>query len=149
MKKMNTLLSLTIIFALLQTGLALKCWSCTFSGNPNKACLKAGTDPAVSNKTFTIENCAGKDPACVKTQMSMSVGGAKFDLTQRMCMQGMKAMAGNCIDQEVPAGQTGQTITANMCACDSDQCNSAPFSSQISVFGMLLPVAFSVINNAF
>lgn len=79
----------------------------------------------------------------------MSVGGTKFDLTQRMCMTGMKAMAGNCIDQEVPAGQTGQTITANMCACDSDQCNSAPFSAQISVLGMLLPVAFSVINNAF
>jgi len=80
--------------------------------------------------------------------MSMSVGGNKFDITQRMCMAGMKAMAGNCIDQEVPV-TAGQTVTANMCACDSDQCNSATFSSQLSVFGMLLPVAFSVINNAF
>ena len=78
----------------------------------------------------------------------MSVGGAKFDVTQRMCMAGLKAMAGNCIDQEVPTG-SGQKVTANMCACDSDQCNSAPFSSQISVLGMLLPVAFSLINYTF
>ena len=57
----------------------------------------------------------------------MNIGGDNIEITQRMCMAGLKAMAGNCIDQEVPVANG--TVTARMCFCDSDLCNSSPLLS--------------------
>ena len=42
-------------------------------------------------------------------------------------MAGLKALAGKCLDQEVPAGNG--TVTSRMCICDSDLCNSTPLVS--------------------
>ena len=50
-------------------GIALQCWKCDFGGDPSKACLKAGADPNIDNKTFTVETCLGQDAGCVKMQM--------------------------------------------------------------------------------
>ena len=57
----------------------------------------------------------------------MKIGGDNIEITQRMCMAGLKAMAGNCIDQEVPVANG--TATTRMCVCDSDLCNSTPLVS--------------------
>ena len=75
----------------------------------------------------------------------MEIANMEFDMTQRMCMPGMKAMAGQCIDQEVP-GPQGKRIKAKLCACDSDLCNSANFNTQVSIFALVLSVTFAVMN---
>ena len=75
----------------------------------------------------------------------MKFADMEFDLTQRMCIAGMKAMAGQCIDQEVP-GPQGKPIKAKLCACDSDLCNSANFSTQVSIFAVVLSITFAVMN---
>ena len=74
--------------------------------------------------------------------------GKKYDIAMRMCMPGLKAIAGRCMSQKVP-GPSGKQIDANMCICDTDQCNSAPFSTQVSLFGMLLPAIISTITFSF
>ena len=65
-----------------------------------------------------------------------------------MCMPGMKPLAGRCMDQEVP-GPSGKKMPVNMCICDTDQCNSAPFNTQVSMFGLLLPTIISAITFSF
>ena len=75
----------------------------------------------------------------------MELAGVELDLTQRLCMVGMKAMAGQCIDQEVP-GPQGKTIKAKVCTCDSDLCNSANFKTQASMFALLLSMIVFVMN---
>ena len=75
----------------------------------------------------------------------MELAGVELDLTQRLCMVGMKAMAGQCIDQEVP-GPQGKTITAKVCACDSDLCNSAPFNIQEPMFVLLVSAIVYLMN---
>ena len=79
--------------------------------------------------------------------MPNPLGGGTVDVTQRKCQDGFKAFAGNCMDQTQAI--MGKQMSVNMCACDSDQCNSAPFSTQISLFGLFLAAMVSAINNMF
>ena len=51
-------------------GLGLECWTCNFSGDPEKGCLLSGSNPNIDNSTYSIDYCSGLDPACVKTEMS-------------------------------------------------------------------------------
>ena len=86
---MNSLLCLTILIAVCKTGkpfinsiskimveisfiegLGLECWTCNFSGDPEKGCLLSGSSPNIDNSTYSIDYCSGLDPACVKTEMS-------------------------------------------------------------------------------
>ena len=46
-----------------------------------------------------------------------------------MCMAGFKEMAGKCMDQIVQEGVDNPNVTAKMCVCDSDLCNSSPSGS--------------------
>ena len=71
--------------------------------------------------------------------------GKQYEMTQRMCMPGMKAMAGQCIDQEVP-GPQGKTMKTKMCACDSDLCNSANFKTELSIFAFVLSITLAMMN---
>ena len=51
-------------------GLGLECWTCNFSGDPEKAYLLSGSSPNIDNSTYSIYYCSGSDPACVKAEMS-------------------------------------------------------------------------------
>jgi len=148
MMKMNSVLSLITILAAVQIGYALKCWTCPLDQNPNKPCLKPDANPNTNASSFQVQECSGNDAACVKSITSAELLGKTFDLAMRMCMPGMKPLAGRCMDQEVP-GPNGKKMRANMCICDTDQCNSAPFSTQLSMFGMLLPAIISAITFSF
>ena len=75
----------------------------------------------------------------------MKFADMEFDMTQRMCIAGMKAMAGQCIDQEVP-GPQGKPIKAKLCACDYDLCNSTNVQTQVSIFALVLSIALAVLN---
>ena len=77
----------------------------------------------------------------------MEIANMEFDITQRMCIPGMKAMAGQCIDQEVPGRPKNvKLLKAKLCACDSDLCNSANFNTQVSIFALVLSIALAVLN---
>jgi len=144
---MNSLLCLLIIASVCQTGFALKCWNCPMDANPTKPCLQA--DPNVNATGFKVETCTGKDPACTKTSAKLSFGGKNFEITARNCQESFKAFAGKCLDNQKIPGPNGQQMETSLCACDSDKCNSAPFSAQMSLFGLLLTTIISAINNTF
>ena len=61
--------------------------------------------------------------------MPNPLGGGTVDVTQRQCMPGMKAFAGNCMDQTQAIMR--KQMSVNMCACDSDQCNSSTIRFRI------------------
>ena len=59
-------------------------------------------------------------------------------------MPGLGGAAGSCIEQNMPVPGTSGNNKVELCACDSDQCNSAPFSSQATLFGVLLPAIIAI-----
>merc|ERR1712055_901988 len=87
---------------------------------------------------FKVETCTGNDPACTKTSAKLTFGGKTFAITARNCQESLKAFAGKCLDNQKIPGPNGQEMETSLCACDSDKCNSAPFSTQMSLFGLLL-----------
>ena len=73
----------------------------------------------------------------------MNLQGTSLKFTSRQCFPGVSILSGKCLAQDIPIEV--QQIKANMCVCNTDECNSAPFSAQASFFGLLLPIIVSMV----
>ena len=65
----------------------------------------------------------------IKMISGMNLLGSDYNIIARQCMEGLGALGGKCIGTEVP-GQGGKSVQAQMCLCNSDQCNTASFPIQ-------------------
>merc|ERR1719436_826157 len=136
---MNILASLVMICALAHGGLALKCWECRGGFEcSTRDPVKAGQDG------FTEEECT-TDEVCYKEKTTMSAIGIETTTIIRKCMSGMKDKVGKCEDKN--AGGLGGLAGAEttVCACNSDLCNSAPFSTHATILAVILPAILSII----
>ena len=69
----------------------------------------------------------------------MDLLGKNYNFVARQCMPKFSALAGRCMGTEVP-GPGGKSIQAEMCVCNSDQCNTASFSTQASILTVLVSI---------
>ena len=72
--------------------------------------------------------------------LGMNLLGSDYNIVARQCMEGLGALGGKCIGTEVP-GQGGKSVQAQMCLCNSDQCNTASFPIQASLITLFVSIA--------
>lgn len=147
-----------IVCALLHATSALQCWDCQFTGDQNKTCLQhpppdMGKDGVVVPegvskadykhlfRGYDIKTC-DEGSACAKMTMKMHMFGRTIDVVSRQCMADLGSLNGRCLDQEIPE-LNGKTIKAEMCICNSDNCNAANLPAIASFVPILLSV-FSI-----
>ena len=72
--------------------------------------------------------------------LGMNLLGSDYNIVARQCMEGLGALGGKCIGTEVP-GQGGKSVQAQMCLCNSDQCNAASFPIQATFITIFVSIA--------
>jgi len=144
---MKIISSILFLGAITNTAYGLSCWNCPFTGDQNpedKSCLNEPipkTPEEMKNlpKGLSKIDCGTGDVACAKMAFKMDLLGKNYNFVARQCMPKFSALAGRCMGTEVP-GPGGKSIQAEMCVCNSDQCNTASFSTQASILTVLVSI---------